>query len=194
MTGTEHGTWESIWPLLLTAACELASAGHELDEAGRAAASIILAHTSLDAFLSEFVEWRNLPRELKEKPFDEAITTVYSLLGAPRPQFSVSGEWRPIKNLNTLRNKLVHHTAESFKVGESPGRWYDELVSSGAIVARDNQTWERNVCRYRVAKYACQSFSDGMLRLEGLPKLRRRSIADVSDRIASATRTLRKQR
>lgn len=179
-------TWEGLWQHLLHEASSLASKAEQSDEQmGASASSIILARTAWDSFAAEVIEWRDLPREIKNREFEEGIIALCESLSLAKPTFSERGEWRDLRILNQLRNALVHYKAQSRQPKDTPG-WFRELEALGIVLHTSKRTWERSACTYRVAHWSCEAVALSMMRVERSTVRRRRSLGSVKRSILTA--------
>jgi hypothetical protein len=179
-------TWESLWlPLLDEAAAHAGRGLRTKHPLGHYASAVILARTSWDAYLHEFIEWRDLNRDLKRLHFKEALPAIFKAIGRAPPRFEVESPWVELLLVNHLRNAIVHHDATPRDSGESPSRVYERLVSAEVIPpAAAGTTWESSVLCAPVARWSCAVVAQSILAIEAIPELRRRSFELVRDAVA----------
>ena len=176
---------------LLGEASDLADKASMREDAtlGAAAASIIVSRSAWDAFVSEFVEWRDLDRGIKRLEFDETLNRVAKELRVSNQLSSGADAWGPLRLLNQVRNAIVHYKSQPLGNQDLPGPWLADLIRRG-VVYEGNRTWERSVCTAQVARWSCTVVGDAILLLESIPTKRRRSPEAVR---LDVSRSLRRQ-
>ena len=184
-------TWESMWDALLFEAAHLCGEQRSTSSSAsssRYVASIILARASFDAYLSEFIEWRDLPNRLKHARFRDALDGIYKEFSLPPPSFA-EGLWSEFSLLNDIRNELVHHKAGRFKPGQSPKSLIERLVSAKVInKPKAIRTWETVISSHATARWACAVAGKSIVHLESISNChyqRYRSLQIVKERITS---------
>ena len=178
-------TWESMWEPLLSEATRLCT--HEEAKVApplpRCVASVLLARSSIDAYLSEFVEWRRLPHEVKHLRIRDAISQIFENLSLDAPTFQ-EGHWNDVLLLNEVRNEAVHHKARRYKLGKSPSGLIERLAAKGVItLPPTTKTWENIVYSDAVARWACSVAGRSVVYLESISRDRLRSLLIVQERV-----------
>ena len=174
-----------MWDALLSEAARLCSEERSSSSAvlSRCAASIVLARSSLDAYLSEFIEWRRLSPRIKRARFSDALTRICEELSLPPPSFA-GGLWGELSLLNDIRNELVHHKAARFEAGQSPEGIIERLVAHGVMgKPSSDRTWETMVASEPTARWACTLVGRVIIHLESIPNQRHRSLLIVTNRV-----------
>lgn len=188
--------WESIWQGLLWEACRRASPPSRQDELdtsplARSAASLILARAAWEGYLNEFIEWRSLSPDLKNRSCYEGLAGVFAELGQSLTIVS-EDTWDQLLLLNTLRNKVIHHKADRFKPGSGPHELLEKLAKLSLVdLPTRPAPWERLALSNRVAQWACLTVATAIVQLEAIPTKRSRSLHDVKEAVAEAIRPLK---
>jgi hypothetical protein len=180
-------TWESLWAPLLTEAVHstVNRARPGKDGMAAVAATIILARTSWEAFINEFIEWRVLPADLKKENFYVGLKRILHILGAEPPVFTLNSGWGHLALLNDLRNQLVHYDAAPRASGVAPHDLIRRLGHCGITVSNDSHgTWEQVVLVRDTGIWACKCVAQSILRLESLPNRARRSLNEVDELVS----------
>src|SRR5436309_9881493 len=122
--------WEGMWAPLLAQAAESAvprQTGVRRSMA-RSAAAIVLARASLDAYLNEFIEWRDLPRGLKRiRHLDDKLLKIHAELGVQPLPVAEATPWKELKCVVDLRNAVVHHEASPRRAEHAPANLVQRL-------------------------------------------------------------------
>lgn len=181
-------TWESLWPVLLREAVQQAkSAGTDKHPPlGKSAVSIIVARSTWDAYIAEFVEWRQLSPKIKYLGLYKSLEQLHraldlSELGPPNDSF-----WDDLILLNKLRNEIVHHKAALFPLGsDGPTDILGGLAARDLLATSEKPalTWERRVLTAKVGHWSCRTVARGILKLERIPEKRSRSYHDICNRL-----------
>lgn len=187
--------WESLWQGLLWEAARRASPPSQQDELeasviARSAAAIILARGAWEGYLNEFIEWRDLPSELKNQSCYEALVGVHRQLGR-NLEIKRGDIWDQLLLLNTLRNKIVHHKAGRTQPGQGPWELVERLTQLGLLtIPHQSLSWERILLSESIAQWSCFVVSKVIVALEAIPVRRTRSFLEVQNAIAEALRPL----
>jgi hypothetical protein len=152
--------------------------------------AIVLSRSSWEAFICEFIEWRRLPADLKEKSFKNLLGGVlHAIAGAPAT-FDEHSVWAELACVNDLRNELIHHKAQTFDGDASPRDILVRLRGFGVRLNDQQHTWERRCVSPSSATWACKTVARSILELEGVVAGRTRSFRLLRDKISVITSPL----
>lgn len=158
---------------------------------GKTAGSIILARTSWDAFLSEFIQRRRLSESIAYKSFKDAIVETQITLGYSKPSFSENTVWGRLNTVHLIRNELVHHKTLAYPQNKKVVTIIDRLKRAGLIIEKENLlTWEEQVLTPSVAVWTCEVVGQAIMELESLKQGRTRSLEWVKRSVTQAIRHL----
>lgn len=188
-----QATWESMWAAFLAQAAQLSSAA---DGGGRLAhvqyaTGVILARTSWETFVNEFVEWRQLSPDLKNLSFQSSITGIFQALDAPAPDRRRGTIWYALELVVQLRNAIVHHAAAPRTPNDFPGELEERMKAFSLLRnAPTGPTWERRAFTRETSAWCCRVTGEAILALEAIPTGQVRSYASVERAVRRSLKCL----
>lgn len=177
-----HRTWDSLWPLLLLEASRSAAAAAQAipDCMGRAAAAVVLALVSWEAYINELIEWRKLPGSLKRQKFQEKLDSVLVHVAPSEAASRATTIWPDLALLNQLRNTIVHHKAAAAPLHPTDHPLVHALVERGVIPQpEETMSWERLLLLPSTAIWGCKLTGEAIVTMEGFHFKRARSFQSV---------------
>lgn len=166
-------TWVSLWEPLLEEAVQaaLVAATSPQRETASAAAAIVLARSSWEAFSNELIEQRALTPKLKNANSLDKIKCMFEQLGQPSASWRDTIVWQDFFLANDIRNVVVHQKNVTRLVTQSSTRITRGLEDRRVISASDASSdgWEARVLRRNVATWCLRTFSAAIAALEEVP-------------------------
>jgi hypothetical protein len=185
-TGKYTNSWENIWLPLLAAAVDNSNHGCQTkhDEIPSRAASIILARTAIEAYISEYIVWRSLDVGNQRLPLHKKVDRIRTLMECDNVPIYEQISGGDLVLLNDLRNALIHHDASTYGSALSPKDVLNRLKKRGILAhIKGDINWERQVLCRQVSSWACRVAAETILTFESIPVKRIRSFCAIQSAI-----------